>query len=203
VNKLLAPTTSILSLAILSAAAVALAAGCGSGGAHRVVRTVTVQQKPAVAKTVTVQQRAAALSATGDQRLYGQIKSLERRGDYYELRFDPAFILSGVAANVAHAEDQHTACRPSACPAVDNDNYVVDEGHRLLTYLVPADVQGTVLTKSGSSGGPFPATTITVAQLAQIIAGKSSLKLFEPLSTGVWILVHVDTVRAFAQQYLP
>jgi hypothetical protein len=64
-------------------------------------------------------------------------------------------------------------------------------------------VQGTVLTKSGSSGGPFPATTITVAQLAQIVAGKSSLKLFEPLSSGVWILVHVDTVRAFAQQYRP
>jgi hypothetical protein len=202
VKKLLAPTTSILSLAILSAAAVALAAGCGAGGARKVVRTVTVQ-KPAVVRTVTVQQKAAALSATGDQRLYGQVKSLERRGDHYELRFDPAFFLSGVAANVAKAEDQHTPCQPSACPPVDNDNYVVDEGHRLLTYLVPADVQGTVLTKSGSSGGPFPSTTITVAQLAQIIAGTSSMKLFEPLSTGVWILVHVDTVRTFAQQYLP
>jgi hypothetical protein len=39
--------------------------------------------------------------------------------------------------------------------------------------------------------------------LAQIVAGKSSLKLFEPLSSGVWILVHVDTVRTFAQQYRP
>ena len=201
-KKLLAPTTSILSLAILSAAAVALAAGCGSGGAHTVVRTVTLQQKPAV-KAVTVQQQAASLSATGDQRLYGEIKSLERKGDHYELRFDPAFFLSGVAANVAQAEDQHGPCQPSACPPVANDNYVVDEGHRLLTYLVPADAQGTVLTKSGSSGGPFPATTITTAQLAQIIAGQSSLKLFEPLSSGVWILVHGDTVRTFAQQYRP
>jgi hypothetical protein len=203
VKKLLALKTSTLSLAVLSGAAVALAAGCGGGGARKVVRTVTVQQKAAVVRTVTVQQKAAALSATGDQRLYGQVKSLERKGDHYELRFDPAFFLSGVAANVAQAEDQHTPCQPSACPPVANDNYVVDEGHRLLTYLVPADVQGTVLTKSGSSGGPFPATTITVAQLAQIIAGKSSLKLFEPLSTGVWILVHVDTVRTFAQQYRP
>ena len=141
-KKLLAPTTSILSLAILSAAAVALAAGCGGGDARKVVRTVTVQQKAAVARTVTVRQKAAALSATGDQRLYGQVKALERKGDHYELRFDPAFFLSGVTANVAHAEDQHTACRPSACPPVDNDNYVVDEGHRLLTYLVPAEVQG-------------------------------------------------------------
>jgi hypothetical protein len=202
VKKLLAPRTSTISLAILSAAAVALAAGCGGGGAQKVVRTVTVQQKAAVARTVAVQHKAV-LSATGDQRLYGQVKSLERKGDHYELRFDPALFLSGVAANVAQAEDQHTPCQPSACPPVANDNYVVDESHRLLTYLVPADVQGTVLTKSGSSGGPFPATTITVAQLAQIIAGKNSLKLFEPLSSGVWILVHVDTVRTFAQQYRP
>jgi hypothetical protein len=203
VTKLLAPTTSILPAAILSAVAVALAAGCGGGGAQKVVRTVTVQQKAAVARTVALQHKAAALSATGDQRLYGQVKSLERKGDHYELRFDPALFLSGVAANVAQAEDQHTPCQPSACPPVANDNYVVDESQRLLTYLVPADVQGTVLTKNGSSGGPFPATTITVAQLAQIVAGKSSLKLFEPLSTGVWILVHVDTVRTFAQQYRP
>jgi hypothetical protein len=181
----------------------ALAAGCGGEGARKVVKTVTVPQKAAVARTVAVQHKTAALSATGDQRLYGQVKSLERKGDHYELRFDPALFLSGVAANVAQAEDQHTPCQPSACPPVANDNYVVDESHRLLTYLVPADVQGTVLTKSGSSGGPFPATTITVAQLAEIVAGKSSLKLFEPLSSGVWILVHVDTVRTFAQQYRP
>ena len=201
-KKLLAPTTSILSLAILSAVAVALAAGCGGGGARGVVRTVTVQ-KAAVAKTVAVQQKPAALSATGDQRLYGLVKSLERKGDHYELRFDPAFFLSGVTANVAQAEDQQTPCQPSACPPVANDNYVVDEGHGLLTYLVPAAVQGTVLTKTGSSGGPFPATTITASQLAQIVAGTSSLKLFEPLSSGVWILVHGATVRTFAQQYRP
>jgi hypothetical protein len=203
VKKLLALKTSTLSLAILSAAAVALVAGCGSGGAQKVVRTVTVQQKAVVASSVTAQQKAAALSATGDQRLYGQVKSLERKGDHYELRFDPAVFLSGVTANVAQAEDQQTPCQPSACPPVANDNYVVDEGHRLLTYLVPADVQGTVLTTSGSSGGPFPATTITAAELAQIVAGTGSLKLFEPLSTGVWILVHGDTVRTFAQQYRP
>jgi hypothetical protein len=202
VKKRIAPSTSTLALAIFSAAAVALAAGCGGGGTRNVVRTVTVQ-KTAVAKTVAVQKKPVALSATGDQRLYGQVQSLEHKGDHYELRFDPAFFLSGVTANVAQAEDQQTPCQPSACPPVANDNYVVDEGHRLLTYLVPADVQGTVLTTSGSSGGPFPATTITVAELAQIVAGQSSLKLFEPLSSGVWILAHGDTVRTFAQQYRP
>lgn len=204
VKKLFTLASSILSLAILSAAAVALAAGCGTGSARKVVRTVTVERNTAAAtRTVIAEQKVAAVSATGDQRLYGQIKSLERKGDHYELRFDPAWFLSGVAANVAKAEDEHTPCQPSACPPVDNDNYVVDEGHRVLTYLVPADVHGTVLTKSGSNGGLLPGTTITAAQLAQIVSGESSLKLFEPLSTGVWILVHVDTVRAFAQQYLP
>jgi hypothetical protein len=199
VKKLFPLTTSILSLAILSAAAVALAAGCGGEGAQKVVRTVTVQQKAAaVVRTVTVRQNPAAASATGDQRLYGQVKSLERKGDHYELRFDPAFFLSGVAANVARAEDQHTPCQPSACPPVDNDNYGVDEGHRLLTYLIPADVRGGVITRCCT-----PSTTITVAQLAETVSGKSSLKLFEPLSTGVWILVHGDTVRTFAQQYIP
>jgi hypothetical protein len=160
---------------------VAVAAGCG--GTRTVVRTVTVAPKP-----------------TGDQRLFGRIDSLERRGDHYELRFDPAWFLSGVAANVAQAQDQGTTCAPSACPPVANDNYVIDESHRLLTFILPATTRGTVLTK----GGPLPAgTTIGATQLAELVAGTSRLKLFEPLSSGVWIVVHVDTVRSFAQQYRP
>ena len=168
----------------------ALAAGCG--GSRTVVSTVTVERKA-----------SAASNAMGDQRLYGQIKSFARNGDHYELRFDPAWFLSGVTANVAQAADQGSPCRPSTCPPVANDNYVVNEGRRLLTYIVPANVRGTVLTKNGANSGPFPATTITAAQLAQLVAGKKSPKLFEPLSSGVWILVHGDTVRTFAQQYRP
>lgn len=34
------------------------------------------------------------------------------------------------------------------------------------------------------------------------LPAKGSLKLFEPLSSGVWILVHGDTVRTFAKQYV-
>jgi hypothetical protein len=142
-------------------------------------------------------------ATTGDQRLYGQIRSLERKGANYELRFDPAWFLSGVTANVAQAADQGTECMPTACPPVANDYYVVNESHRVLTYIVGADVRGTVLTRSGPNRGPFPTTTITVAQLAQLVAGKSSLKLFEPLASGVWIRVHNDRVRSFAQQYVP
>ena len=154
-------------------------------------------------RTVTVTRKAPAASATGDQRLYGRIVSLTRRGDHYELRLDPAWFTSGVTANVAQAADQGRSCLPSTCPPVDNDNYVVDESHRALTYLVPAGTHGSWLVRGGASGGPFPVRRITAAQLAQLVAGTSSLKLFEPLSSGMWILVHVDTVRTFAQQYVP
>jgi hypothetical protein len=177
--------------AIVSVASllVALAAGC-AGSRTRVT-------------SVTVERTNQAAAATGNQRLYGQLKSLRRSGRHYELRLDPAWFLSGVTANVAQAEDRGSRCRPSACPPVANDNYVVDESHRVLTYIVPTSVRGTVLTKHGSNGGPFPTTSITVRQLKQLMAGESSLKLFEPLSTGVWIVVQGDTVRSFAQQYKP
>ena len=163
-----------------------LAGGCG--GTRTVVRTVTVA--PSAAHALT----------TVDQRFYGRIESLQRRGDRYELRFKPAWFLTGLTANVAQAEDQGTACAPSACPPVANDNYAI-EGARALTFIVPAGVRGTVLGTGGSNG--FRPRRISAAQLAGLVAGTSSLKLFEPLSSGVWILVHVDTVRAFAQQYHP
>jgi hypothetical protein len=167
-------------------AAVLVVAGCGA--TKTVVRTVAAPP-------------TASPGPAGLQRFYGQIRSLRRVGDHYELRFDPAFLVSGITANVAAAEAQGLHCKPSTCPAVPNDNYVVDEGHRTLTFLVPSSVRGTVLTRKGS--GPFPATRITAAQFEQIVAGKSPLKLFEPLSSGMWILVHGDTVQGFAQQYVP
>jgi hypothetical protein len=167
-----------LAFALLLGAVVA--AGCGSGKPQAHEKT--------------------ALSASGDQRFYGHIKSLTPSGSNYVLRFDPALFLTGVTAAVAQAEDQHVSCRPSKCPPVPNDNYRVDEGHRALTFIVAPGVRGTVLTVRG---GRFQATTVTVRQLADVVAGKSSLKLFEPLESGVWILVHIDQVRTFAQQYLP
>jgi hypothetical protein len=170
--------------------ALLLAAAAGCGGTTTATRTVTV--------TRTV---PSAPSATGDQRIYGRIKSMRRTGDRFELRFDPAWLVGGVTANVAHAEDTGIVCRPSACPAVANDNYVVDEAHRLLVFTVPAGVRGSVLEKGGSNG--FLGSTITATQLAQLVDGERPVRLFEPLSTGVWILVHSDSVRTFAQQYHP
>jgi hypothetical protein len=170
--------------ALLALAAAAVLAGCAG------TRTVTVEKAPPP-------------SATGDQRLSGHVVSLRRSGDDYLLRFDPMWFLSGVTANVAQAEDLGTHCVPRACPRVANDNYRLEEGHRVLTFLAPAHVRGTVLAKNAAGGGPFPAKSVTVAELARISGGTSNLELFEPLESGVWILVHGDTVRAFAQQYVP
>jgi hypothetical protein len=154
----------------------ALAAGCGG--------------------TTTATKKATHSDARSNEiAQFGYVKSLERKGSDYELRFDPALMLSGETANVAAAED---GAVPAGQP-VPNDNYVVDEGHRLFTYEVPANAHVTALTK-GVRGSP-----ITVAQLAQLVRGENpfSRPLFEPITTGFWIRVRIDTVRSLDQQYHP
>jgi hypothetical protein len=155
------------------------AAAAGCGGTTTVTKTVTVT--PA-AKSNEIAQ-------------FGYVKSLERKGSGYQMRFDPALMLSGETANVAAAED---GAVPAGEP-VPNDNYVVDEGHRLLAYEVPANAHVTALTK-GVAGSP-----ITVAELAQLVRGENpvSKPLFEPITTGFWIRIDVDTVRSLDQQYHP
>ena len=91
---------------------------------------------------------SAAAEQCGD-RTFGHISSLTRKDDLYEMRFDPAWFTSGVTANVAAAEDG--VVEPGE--PVPNDNYRIEEGHRLLTYLVPADAHVTVLTRQGDPAG--------------------------------------------------
>jgi hypothetical protein len=163
--------------------AVALvAAGCGG------TRTVT--------KTVTAAPPAkSGVGPPGEIVQFGYVKSLTRKGSRFELRFDPALFLSGATANAAAAED---GVVPTGEP-VPNDNYVVDESHRLLTYEVPATAHVTALT-TGVAG-----SRITVAELAQLVDGKNPFPrpLFEPITTGFWIQVDIDTVRSLDQQYRP
>jgi hypothetical protein len=165
---------------------VLLAAGCG--GTTTVTETVT--------HTVTVDSSAkGGVGAPLERVEFGYLESLTRKGAGYELRFDPAWLLSGETANVAAAEDG--VVDPGQ--PVPNDNFIVDEGHRLLTYEVPADAKVTVLADSPSG------TPVSVAQLAELLAGKDALgkPLFEPLTTGFWIDVRIDTVRSLDQQYRP
>ena len=166
-------------LAVVSAIA---ATGCGS------TKTVT--------KTVTV--GGTAKAGVGPPRAlveFGYIKSLKRKGAGFELKFDPAWFLSRATANAAAAEDG--AVEPGE--PVPNDHYVVDEGHRLLTYRVLPNARVTALTRG------VAATPITVLQLTRLVNGRNpfSRPLFEPLSTGFWIRVDIDTVRSLDQQYRP
>jgi hypothetical protein len=165
--------------ALASVLLLALVAGCG--GTKTVTRTVTVD---ATAKR--------GVGAPAETVLFGHIESLTRKGSGYELRFDPALLLTGETASVAAAEDGAVA--PGE--PVPNDNYVVDEGHRLFTYRVPATAKVTVLATSPES------TPITVAELAQIVAGEHG-PLWEPIETGFWLRARIDTVLSLDQQYHP
>jgi hypothetical protein len=42
-----------------------------------------------------------------------------------------------------------------------------------------------------------------VAELFRIVNGGKHRRLFEPLATGVWLRIHIDTVRSLDQQYQP
>ena len=165
--------------AVCLAAVLVLAAGCG--GTKTATRTVTVDSSA-----------KQGVGAPLEHVEFGYIKSLEQKGTGYELKFDPAWFLSGETANKAAAED---GAVPPGEP-VPNDNYVVDEGHRLLTYRVAPDAKVTVLV-DGPESEP-----ITVAELAQIVNG-SHKPLWEPIDTGFWIRYRIDTVHSLDQQYRP
>jgi hypothetical protein len=129
--------------------------------------------------------------------LYGHIKSLTPKGDHFQMRFDPARFLSGEEASRAMLEDTRTSDVP-------NDNYIGEDGHRLLTYLVPTTAHITVLSRTGELiGSGFPSTAITVSQLAQLVKGEEPVELAESLESGFWMHVNIDTVCSLRQQYLP
>jgi aspartate/methionine/tyrosine aminotransferase len=134
----------------------------------------------------------------GLQQYYGHIVSLTKANGSYLMTFDPEWFLTGITANAAAAADSHVACTPASCEPVPNDNYSVDESNRTYVFRVPAGVTGTVLT----SGANLSGAHVSVAQLAAIVAGQG-MKLFEPLDSGVWIRVRIDTVTSFQQQYHP
>jgi hypothetical protein len=172
-------------LVVVGALVALIAAGCGS--TKTVTRTVTVPAKST----------SSGLGPPAVQTKFGYIKSMKRKGAGYVLRFDPALLLSGITANTAAAEDGAVA--PGE--PVPNDNYRLNEGHRLLTYLLPTTARVSVITQHGQ--GSLGETKIPVDELARIVNGGKHLKLFEPLATGVWLRVHIDTVQTLDQQYQP
>jgi hypothetical protein len=136
---------------------------------------------------------ASTSSTTASSRqllLYGHVKSLTRTAGGYRMQFDPAWWLSGTAA------EQACGCKP-----VPNDHVVVDETHRLLTFTVRRDAGVTVVTRHSFT------TPITVAELAQIVAGNNPKHrdLLEP-KAGFWIRVgakYPNPALSLEQQYQP
>ena len=122
----------------------------------------------------------------GQMTLYGHIKTLKRTRGRIQMRFDPAWLTEGLTARLA------------AGPENPNDRYVMEGGHRWLTYVVAPAAEITVLTLPGPSR-----TSIKLAELVHIVDGGPHRKLFEPLASGVWIRVGVDTIREIDQQYVP
>jgi hypothetical protein len=150
----------------------------------------------AAANVSCVTQRLPPAAAAGQIVQWGHIKSLTRRGARYELRFDPAWWLTGVTAQRAAVADG--AIRPGE--AVANDYYVVDERHRLLTYLVPPTARATVLT------GATCSTSVSISELAQIVKGGNPRhrRLYDRGNhLGYWLRTRIDTARSLDQQYQP
>src|SRR5438128_2292575 len=67
--------------------------------------------------------------------------------------------------------------------------------------LLPPTARITVLTNNGTSG--ISAVPIGVYELARIVNGGKHRKLYEPLDSGIWIRVRIDTIRELDQQYRP
>jgi hypothetical protein len=161
------------SLTIL-AATVAVIAGVSAASA-----TSRPALAPAAQRSCTFATLPRATPA-GQQSMYGHISSLKRKGNHYVLRFDPAWLLTGLTASRASLEDTGSGDVP-------NDTYSRDETHKLLTFLVPASARTTVLAHATCS------TRTTVAKLAKSTTPRRRF----------WIQVRMDTVRSIDEQYHP
>jgi hypothetical protein len=127
---------------------------------------------------------------------FGHIKSIKAVGGAYELKLDPAYWLEGLTAQRAAKE---------AGQEVDNDYYILDPDHRLLTYRLPTSAAATVLTNS--SGG-IKSTRVPIAELAQIVKGRNPahrplLENGSQRTLGYWVKTRIDTVKALDEEYQP
>jgi hypothetical protein len=147
----------------------------------------------AVASSALRAAPTSAPPAQPHQVFYGHVKSVTPKGQRFVMRFDPAWWLTGVAGE-----------RACGCHPLSNDYYILDETHRLLTFVVRRDARVAVLTMTE---GPIAKTSISVAELAQIVKGKNPKhrRLLEP-KAGFWIqigLKYPNPVVSLDQQYQP
>jgi hypothetical protein len=153
---------------------------------------------PASRRNVSLERLPRAAPA-GQQVLWGHIRTLARAHGRFELRFDPAWLLTGVAAERAAVEDGVLA--PGE--PVPNDSYVVDESHRLLTFVVAPTARVTLV------GRGLDTIVVPVSELAQIVKGRNPKRrpLFDRArKLGYWIRIsgkYPNAVVSIDQQYHP
>jgi hypothetical protein len=138
--------------------------------------------------------RPAATEKQPPSVFYGHIKSMHRTKAGFEIRFDPAWWLTGRAAEQAKFED--TGSRD-----VPNDYYVVEEGHRLLTFPVGKNAEVTMV------GRNVRTIRLSAAELNQLENGKNPRHrhLLEP-EAGFWIQIgekYPNRAVKVIQQYQP
>ena len=157
------------------------------------------QQVDVASNAIAVRAAAAGRAGRPDGALR-DIKSLARKSGRFEMRFDPAWWLTGVAAEGAAVEDK--AISPG--DSVPNDYYIVDEGHLLLTYVVAAKAPVTIVTAGAGHA------RISVSELAQLFSGKNpghrALMAGGVRGFGFWIRVgdkYPNPVLSLDQQYQP
>jgi len=177
----------LLATATAAAAAVAVSA-----------RVVAAPAAPAARREASLERLPPAARA-GQEVLWGHIKSIARRNGRFEMKFDPAWLLKGVAAERAAVEDG--VLRPGE--PVPNDSYVVEEGHRLVTYVVSPRARVTLV------GRGLDTIVVPVSELAQIVKGRNPRRrpLFDRArGLGYWIRVsdkYPNAVISLDQQYQP
>jgi hypothetical protein len=125
---------------------------------------------------------------------FGHVKGMTHTSKGYEIRFDPAWWLNGHAAEQAAFED--TGSRD-----VPNDYYIVDEGHRLLSFLVAKGASIGVLNRD------LRLVKISPAELNAILHGRNPnhRKLFSATAAW-WIQVgnkYPNPAVVLSQQYQP
>jgi hypothetical protein len=173
------------SLVILTALAMLAALSASA----QLVAAPSAPASVAQAKSCSPLLRLPQATQAGQSTLYGHIKSLTRKGSRFEMRFDPALMLTGVTASRAALEDTGSSDVP-------NDSYVVDESHRLFTYVVSATAHVTVIT--GLPGRGPCTTAITIAKLLSRVKAGTDL--------GFWIRIsgkYPSPVLSLDQQYHP
>jgi hypothetical protein len=174
-------------LVVVATVVVALA-GCGT--TKTVTSTVTETTTVSVAEPTDLEPPSRRVE-------FGHIRAVKPVGGHFEMTFDPALMLMGETANRAAQEDGVVGVGEP----VPNDNYVVDESPRTYSYIVADDARVTLLVRTTPQ--KWAPTKESVAELVKVVAGTSALNLYEPLDSGTWITVDVDTVRAIYQQYRP